>query len=56
LGPPWGLARLSLPPSKEGTRYVNVFTGEALSPEEDGGLVLSAIFSSFPVALFYSQQ
>ena len=56
LGQAWGNARLVLPQSVAGTRYVNVFTGEVLSADVDGSLALSAVFASFPVALFYSQE
>jgi (1->4)-alpha-D-glucan 1-alpha-D-glucosylmutase len=54
LGKAWGGARLTLPSATN--RYVNVFTGEALSPEADGGLALSKLFASFPVALLLSEE
>ncbi len=56
LGQAWGKARVSLPQPESAARFVNVFTGEVLSPDEDGGLALSTVFATFPVALFYSQE
>ena len=56
LGEAWGNARLILAQSVATARYQNVFTGEILSADEDGGLALSAIFGSFPVALFSSLE
>lgn len=51
----WGGARLALPQSAA-NRYVNVFTGDVLCPEADGGLALSNLFASFPVALLLSGE
>lgn len=45
----WGNARLQLP--VPGERFTNVFTDETLTVDAGGRLPLTAIFSSFPVAL-----
>lgn len=55
LGPAWGKARLTLPDSAA-RQYRNVFTGELLARESDGSAALSAIFGTFPVALFESVE
>jgi (1->4)-alpha-D-glucan 1-alpha-D-glucosylmutase len=55
LGPAWGNDQLRVPVSP-GTRYSNVFTGEFLSVPEQQILPLSAILTTFPVALLVSQE
>ncbi len=47
----WGDAELLLP-AMSGTRFRNVFTGEALVVTSESRLALSAVFADFPVALF----
>jgi (1->4)-alpha-D-glucan 1-alpha-D-glucosylmutase len=54
LGDAWGKDPLRIPVSP-GTLYRNVFTGETVTVAEDG-LPLSAIFATYPVALFLSQE
>ncbi len=50
LGEAWGKDQLKLPvPS--GTRFTNFFTGESVTVTEEQTLPLSAILSTFPVAL-----
>jgi (1->4)-alpha-D-glucan 1-alpha-D-glucosylmutase len=55
LGKAWAGTRLALP-RQAGRRYLSAFTGEALRLEEDGGLALSNLFASFPVALLLSEE
>jgi (1->4)-alpha-D-glucan 1-alpha-D-glucosylmutase len=50
----WGSDQLSVP-VPPGTRYTNIFTGEALSVSEQQTLPLSAILATFPVALLMSE-
>jgi (1->4)-alpha-D-glucan 1-alpha-D-glucosylmutase len=53
----WLNTRLALPPHRSSQRYSNLFTGESVSTEEQGGrssLALSAVFRSFPLALLIS--
>jgi (1->4)-alpha-D-glucan 1-alpha-D-glucosylmutase len=55
LGEAWGKDQLRLPVSP-GTRYTNVFSGESVTVAEQQGLPLSAIFTTYPVALLVSEQ
>jgi (1->4)-alpha-D-glucan 1-alpha-D-glucosylmutase len=55
----WSETRLNLSRLARHSRLTNIFTGETLSIDQDEGrqgLELSAIFSAFPVALFFAQQ
>ncbi len=54
LGEAWGKDRLRLPVSA-GTRYRNVFTGEAVTLSEQQDLPLETILATFPVALLLSE-
>jgi (1->4)-alpha-D-glucan 1-alpha-D-glucosylmutase len=54
LGTAWGDDQLRVP-VPAGTRYTNVFTGEAVSVPEQQVLPLSGILSTFPVALLVSE-
>jgi (1->4)-alpha-D-glucan 1-alpha-D-glucosylmutase len=60
LGPGvWGNTRLLLPPPFLGRRYLNLFTGEELAPDNHKGAtgsLLSAILGRFPVALLWSSE
>jgi (1->4)-alpha-D-glucan 1-alpha-D-glucosylmutase len=55
LGAAWGKARLTLPESGP-SRFVNAFTGEVVSLEQDGGIALSTVFATYPVALLVSED
>jgi (1->4)-alpha-D-glucan 1-alpha-D-glucosylmutase len=58
LGPEvWGNTRLLLPPSFRDRYFVDLFTGEELTPdnhESPSGVPLAAILGRFPVALLWS--
>ena len=56
LAQAWGKARLALPESTASREFVNVFTDEVVSVDQDGSLPLSDVFSNFPVALFSSRE
>ncbi|MGB7555201.1 MAG: malto-oligosyltrehalose synthase [Candidatus Korobacteraceae bacterium] len=51
VGAAWNDSELVLPPDLEGTRWHNVFTGEAIELAERA-LLCREIFAHFPVALF----
>jgi (1->4)-alpha-D-glucan 1-alpha-D-glucosylmutase len=55
LGAAWGKARLTLPESGP-SRFVNAFTGEVVSLEQDRGIALSTVFETYPVALLVSED
>jgi (1->4)-alpha-D-glucan 1-alpha-D-glucosylmutase len=50
LGRAWNDTRVELP-SRLAGRYVNVFTGDTVLGEEDGGLRVAEVFANFPVAI-----
>jgi (1->4)-alpha-D-glucan 1-alpha-D-glucosylmutase len=54
LSEAWGKDQLLLPVSV-GTSYRNVFTGETITVA-DGGVPLSTIFATYPVALLVSEE
>src|SRR3984885_6015006 len=55
LGPAWGSDQLQLS-GVSGTRYTNVYSGQAVAVSEQQSLPLSAILATFPVALLVSQE
>lgn len=55
LGAAWGKARLVLPESGP-SRFVNAFTGEVVSLDQDRGIELSTVFATYPVALLLSDE
>ena len=50
LGSVWNDTRVELPHRLAGS-YVNIFTGETVLGEEDGGLRIADVFANFPVAV-----
>ena len=56
IGPEiWGDTRLRLPEVEPGSRYCDVFSGQALNvtvDEDEATLPLAEVFASFPFALF----
>jgi (1->4)-alpha-D-glucan 1-alpha-D-glucosylmutase len=53
LGSIWGSARLILPPSAR-RPLSNVFTGESVTPDAEGSILLRDLLCQFPIALLSS--